>query len=391
MVNIALILDSWDGTIGLRRFAMEMTQNILSTYGNNNIYKFYLFYSKLDSEFENNLIEQIQNLNNVYLCKINSIDIPRYKYWRQLFILKYQLTKYDLDIVFDYYQMSIFFTPGGKYKKWVYVHDICPLFYTNIPFFKKMNICINYKIILNFILKHADIIFVPSYHTKKMLKKYYKIDSNVHIVNEYFLVKKRIKITDDSIISNYMQTNNISPYKFKILIIASDSPIENIESSIGAVSIYNQFYDDAQLIIIGNIKEKLLINFLNKYKVTNFIFLGYVPETDLNIIYSLSNVLLYSSLCEGYGLPPLEAISCGLPVIASNNSSIPEICGKGALYVNPCNIEMIKEKIDYLAHNKEALDTLIKTGVQTITDNRIADGMSVIMQFIKSANNNIKR
>jgi glycosyltransferase involved in cell wall biosynthesis len=63
--------------------------------------------------------------------------------------------------------------------------------------------------------------------------------------------------------------------------------------------------------------------------------LGYVPRQDLRGLYSLASVFAFPSLYEGFGLPPLEAMACGAPVLTSNNSSLSEICGDAAWLVDP--------------------------------------------------------
>ncbi len=64
-------------------------------------------------------------------------------------------------------------------------------------------------------------------------------------------------------------------------------------------------------------------------------YIGYVPEDDLAKIYNLARVLVYPSFYEGFGLPPLEAMACGCPVIVSNAASLPEVCAEAAYYVDP--------------------------------------------------------
>ena len=76
-----------------------------------------------------------------------------------------------------------------------------------------------------------------------------------------------------------------------------------------------------------------------------FDFLGYVEETELANLYANSYCLIYPSLNEGFGYPPLEAMRYGTPVIASTASSIPEVCGDAVLYINPKSIHDIKKQI----------------------------------------------
>ena len=71
------------------------------------------------------------------------------------------------------------------------------------------------------------------------------------------------------------------------------------------------------------------------------IFTGFVPEEDLPSLYSAANIFVFPSLYEGFGLPPLEAMACGTPVVASNTSSLPEVIGDAGVLVNPFSITEI--------------------------------------------------
>jgi alpha-1,3-rhamnosyl/mannosyltransferase len=64
-------------------------------------------------------------------------------------------------------------------------------------------------------------------------------------------------------------------------------------------------------------------------------YLGFVPEADLALLYAGAKLFLYPSIYEGFGLPPIEAMASGVPVIVANNSCLPEVCGDAALYVDP--------------------------------------------------------
>ena len=82
-------------------------------------------------------------------------------------------------------------------------------------------------------------------------------------------------------------------------------------------------------------------------------FLGFVPTEDLPYFYNGAEVFVYPSLYEGFGLPPLEAMQCGTPVVASNVSSMPEIVGDAALLIDPYSIDQISEQILRLLNDKE--------------------------------------
>jgi glycosyltransferase involved in cell wall biosynthesis len=76
------------------------------------------------------------------------------------------------------------------------------------------------------------------------------------------------------------------------------------------------------------------------------LFLGYVPEEDLPALYNLADLFVFPSLYEGFGLPPLEAMACGTPVVVSALSSLPEVVGDGALLVPPREVEALAEAME---------------------------------------------
>jgi glycosyltransferase involved in cell wall biosynthesis len=95
-------------------------------------------------------------------------------------------------------------------------------------------------------------------------------------------------------------------------------------------------------------------------------FLGYVPDDKLPPLYCGAKALLLPSLFEGFGLPILEAMACGCPVLTSRTSSMPEVAGKAALLVNPYSIEDISQGIIALATNHKLRAKLIHLGFEQI-------------------------
>jgi glycosyltransferase involved in cell wall biosynthesis len=93
-------------------------------------------------------------------------------------------------------------------------------------------------------------------------------------------------------------------------------------------------------------------------------FLGMVPEEDLPVLYSGSWVFVFPSLYEGFGLPLVEAMACGVPVIASNTSSIPEVVGEAALLVPPTQPEAFAEAILRLGNDEDLRRTMIEKGLR---------------------------
>ncbi|MBI1852705.1 MAG: glycosyltransferase family 4 protein, partial [Planctomycetes bacterium] len=91
-------------------------------------------------------------------------------------------------------------------------------------------------------------------------------------------------------------------------------------------------------------------------------FLGYVGETDLVFLYRAAAALVYPSLYEGFGLPPLEAMAAGCPVIASNRASLPEVIGDAGIQVDPESVEAIADALVRMANDSGLREDLARRG-----------------------------
>jgi glycosyltransferase involved in cell wall biosynthesis len=93
-------------------------------------------------------------------------------------------------------------------------------------------------------------------------------------------------------------------------------------------------------------------------------FLGHVPQADLPALYSAADLFVFPSLYEGFGLPALEALACGTPVVASNVSALPEVVGDAALQVSPLDVEALADAMDRLLRDDRLRADLRERGLQ---------------------------
>ena len=115
----------------------------------------------------------------------------------------------------------------------------------------------------------------------------------------------------------------------------------------------------------GNILKELCISNGLENKV---IFPGFIPDDLIPILYNAADVFVYPSYYEGFGLPPLEAMSCGTPVITSNLTSIPEVTEDTALLINPSNEEELCNALLKVLNNDNFKETLSKAGLKRSLD-----------------------
>ena len=124
-----------------------------------------------------------------------------------------------------------------------------------------------------------------------------------------------------------------------VLYAGTVKPHKNVERLIEAFDLVRKHgLDDLKLVLIGDeiSKYAALRRAVHSHQLHKFVrFLGYLPEETLAVMYRLASVFVFPSLYEGFGLPPLEAMASGTPVVTSNVSSLPEVAGDAAVLVDP--------------------------------------------------------
>lgn len=151
-----------------------------------------------------------------------------------------------------------------------------------------------------------------------------------------------------------------------ILYVGGFSPRKNIAGIIKAFEhIRNRIDKNLKLVIAGKkgISYQNYISLTEKLNLTSsVIFPGFIALPDMPYLYNSAKLLVYPSLYEGFGLPPLEAMACGTPVIVSNSTSLSEIFSKSAIMVNPYNIDTLGEAIYECLENNILRRQLISRG-----------------------------
>ena len=133
---------------------------------------------------------------------------------------------------------------------------------------------------------------------------------------------------------NHFNIQICRPY---FLYVGNAYPHKNLEQLISAFSDVSAVLKDLNLVLVG--KEDYFYLRLkaevNKKKVEGVIFPGFVSDQDLSVVYQQALLYVFPSLYEGFGLPPLEAMQRGVPVICSNSTCLPEILGEAAFLLMP--------------------------------------------------------
>lgn len=202
--------------------------------------------------------------------------------------------------------------------------------------------------------KRALKILTISENSKKDIVKFSrsllnKVENTCIAINEIF---KPVK--NQMILEEVKKKYNLNS-KF-ILSVCSLEPRKNLVNLLMAYKSLKKSNSKIQhkLVLVGRKAwgKNLISNKIKELKLENDVIMtGYVPEEDLVCLYNLATMFVFPSIYEGFGLPPLEAMACGTPVVSSNTSSLPEVVGNAALMINPYDDEEIANGINALIKN----------------------------------------
>lgn len=156
----------------------------------------------------------------------------------------------------------------------------------------------------------------------------------------------------------------LTKYQIKgeyILFVGSLFPYKNLKSLIDAfLKIKNHI--PHSLIVVGR-KEFSAHPLIQNKRI---LYMDYVRADDMSLFYSFADIFVYPSLREGFGIPPLEAMACGTPVICSNGGSLPEVVGDAAILFNPLDSKVLAEKILQVVNNEHLKNELIQKGFRRV-------------------------
>lgn len=172
-------------------------------------------------------------------------------------------------------------------------------------------------------------------------------------------------------VSNYRETtrkyiDNENYFFF----LGNTDPKKNTGRILKAYAAYTEQSSNPSPLLIADLKEEVIDFYLKEGNISHIKqwlrFPGYIPNTELPAIYSGAQAFIYTSLRESFGIPILEAMACGTPVITSNTSAMPEIAGKEAILVNPFEEKEITEQLLRLESDSDYRSRQIEYGKERV-------------------------
>ena len=222
----------------------------------------------------------------------------------------------------------------------------------------------SYQRVIKMAVKRARKIIAVSEHTKQDIMAHFKVPA------------EKIRVTHEAVdaptevqagFAGKLEALGI--HGAYLLYVGNVYPHKNIEGLLKAFSLLVTRHRDLKLVLVGK-DDYFFSRIKDLVKTMNLqdqvVFTGYVDDNLLATLYRQASVFVFPSFYEGFGLPPLEALSYGVPVVSSNSSCLPEILGDAVIYFDPHNINDMAAKISRLLMDKQKAKELVQNGYRRL-------------------------
>jgi len=339
------------GVTGIGTYVQNLTDYIFQLDQNNDYYLFLL-------------PENFDKFNPPH-SKIHKIKTTAkwYSYQEQTQLL-FELNKYKFDLVhFPHFNAPIFYNRPRIHT----IHDITPKFFPGHKqksWYRKKA----YELTIKTGLKKSKIVITDAENTKKDLIEHFQLSSaKIAVVN--LGIENEFKVSE-----NYDKIKEVrAKYQISKPFIFYTSAWRSHKNFEGLIQAFDLFKKQTQLdyqLVLGGEEDPFYLNISKEIAKAeskkDIIAPGFIPDTDLPLIYNAASLYVFPSFYEGFGFTGLEAMACGTPVISSNRSCLPEIYEQAALYFDPENIAEITAQMKKVLTDQDLEQELITKGFQQI-------------------------
>lgn len=351
-MNIAINTLSLNRTkAGMGNYIYNLVNNLAKLDKKNN---YHIFVSDKNREFFR--IDQ-ENFRIINLGKGVTKGLNRFL-WEQISLPKY-IRKHGIDIL---HSPGFVISLRSRVKNVLTIADMTFMNYPQVhTLFKRTY----FSLFMPPSIKKADRVLAISESTKKDVIRAIKVNPE-KIKVTYLAYGKEFRVMDKKKARELVNERYGIDKKF-IIFVGMIEPRKNLPRIFKAFSELKKEGIPHKLVIVGKKgwKYKGMFRQINKLDLgKDVMFTGYVPDSNLAILYNAADMLAYPCLYEGFGLPILEAMACGCPVITSNISSMPEVAGNAALLVDPKEMMQIKSAMSKLINNSKFREGMIKKGLK---------------------------
>jgi glycosyltransferase involved in cell wall biosynthesis len=350
-MKIGIDASCWANRRGYGRYTRELLTTLLAS-DNRNQYR--LFLDSETARISNDLSEGVERvIVGASEAAASAASASGRRSVRDLWAMRRAVQRHGRDLdIFYFPSVYTFFPIKTSARVIVTIHDTTAERYPQL-IFPNWRSRLFWKLKVQLAVRRADLIATVSHASRREIMREFGVSEDMVRVVPDAVGGEFYPIPDKSEIKDTLAKYGVNADERFILYVGGISPHKNLQTLVDAHASLIQSADmrDVKLVLVGDYQQDVFyscyadlcerINALNASD--NVTFTGFVHDADLVQLYNGANTVVMPSFDEGFGLPALEAMACGTPVVASNAGALPEVVGDAGLLFNPHCPEKLRE------------------------------------------------
>lgn len=290
------------------------------------------------------------------------------QFWEQV-SLPAVLKREHCDLFFSpYYKTCVF----GSVPSIITIHDMTPLIYPGYVRFPAF-----YKRLMRFYADSSAAVVTVSENSKRDIVDLLGVSPGKIFVKSPGVDKSVFYKRKDAA-SRVSKLGIAAPY---VLYVGNSNPHKNVDGLLKAYASLPESLRTGRRLVLAGVGDYTAPPGIDP---ALFIKLAKVSSEDLPFLYSAAEVFAFPSFYEGFGIPPLEAMACGIPVVSSNASCMPEILGDACVYFDPASAESITNALAGLLYDQELRGSLMRKGLEQVKKHDPLSAASGLLSLFES-------
>lgn len=368
-MRIGIDASCWGNRRGFGRFTRELLGALLDIDNRNE----YLFF--IDSETTD--VEDIPARVSKFIAKtdfspVKAAAADGRRSLGDLWAMSREVSRHKVDVFF-FPAVYSYFPIFNRAKVLLTLHDVIADHHPDL-IFPNAKAKLFWKLKQRIAIRQADLIATVSEYSKKEILNYFRLpESRLRIISEAARPVFKLLPTHNGFVST-LSRYGLAPGERFLLYVGGISPHKNLGRLIDA---FQQVGDHdpngpVKLLLVGDYKDDPFFSAYPQLKSQvedlglngRVVFTGFISDEDLAYLYNGATMLVFPSLAEGFGLPAIEAMACGTPVVASHAGSLPEILGSAGRFFDPKRVEDIARVIQEVLSNEPLRKRMKDDGLQ---------------------------
>ena len=382
----------WSNRRGFGRFTRELLEAMVANDDQNE----YLFFVDQETAVNDGLPERPQKIvASTEQSPMEAASASGRRSLKDLWTISRQVMKHRLNLFF-FPAVYSYFPVFNRTKIVVTLHDVIADHHPELIFPSK-KLQLFWKMKQNLAIRQADMILTVSEHSKQEIMKYFGIaESRLRVITEaarpIFTV---LSPTDEMF--EVLQTYQLERGERFLLTVGGISPHKNLKTLVDALHqlTAERNFSDVKLVFAGDYKNdsfhsnyQSLKQHIEQIGLANrVVFTGFIEDSHLAYLYNAATLLAFPSLEEGFGLPAIEAMACGTPVVASNRGSLPEVVGDAGCFFDPYNLQAMVGALRHVLSDDALRAQMREAGLlraqQFMWDKAARDALTIFHELVE--------